>query len=478
MAVSRTNLSTNLDYVSWSSGDTAKDIFNSLGTCLTNHGWTQASNTSGTFFDTYDPNGASSSNDLRRVYYAALSNTGSGLTNKYVMLRIVKIEAASSQTVYQYLTNTWFVQLIPFQAWSGDTGTNPAGASLSTTYNANGTYDNHNWNNVTSNYYNQQAPYTWFATSVGGYMYVNASAKWICMWPYFVSGTVYNGARNQVLMYGEMAEDFAAYTNVPPVYVTTLQRLLSAAGNSNTPARYNNGYSTSSYGYLSPQFLMPCVPASTTGYTGIANTVRTGYNAHACTRVMMGHYGFFGYDGQALYNGQSAYSSYYSGTSAAEYVRGQFIPMFWYPYSTTYMKMSKYNHNASPDPASGSYPDTSTNQNSYANSTQQPALNSTNLKGIEPILGGGALGSGYSGYNSNPYPMYWLLGRMYGLKFVGAAATGSWSTLDKVSMNTDSDYFYVKSGGSSKDFVLIGALPASEAGGDPGAPTVFFALPA
>lgn len=485
MTVSRTNVSTNLDYVSWGSSDSIKDIFLQIDACLLAHGWSQASGTSGTFFNTYDPNaGTTPTHDFRRVYYCALTNTGSGLTNKYVMVRILNQEPVGPTNVYAYAsqTNVWYIQLIPFQAWSADVGTNPAGTSLTTSVDANGSYDNHNWNSVNDAYYDCKAPHTWFTTTVSGFLYIAVSNKWICMWPYFVNSTIFNGPRNQVLYYGEVAEDFASYTNVPPVFVTTLQRLVAAAGTANQPNYYNNGYQPQNYGLYTPQFLMPAVPASTTGYSGIANTVRTGYNAHAGTRIMMGHYGFFGYDGSGIYNGSSSsyYGAQYNGTNIPNFMRALPVPFMTYLYSTTYNYMPKYGFQKWADPGGSVFGSTSANPNTKALSYNQTALNSTNLKGIEPIIGGGATSSEYTGYNSNPYPMYWLLGRCYGLKFVGGPASGTWTTLDKVSISVDSNKMY-SSTGTPTDFILIGIAPCSsdQAGSAPEASAdVFFALPA
>jgi len=486
MTVSRTNVSTNLDYVSWGGSDSIKNIFLQIDACLLAHGWSQASGTSGTFFDTYDPNaGTTPVYDFRRVYYCALTNTGSGLTNKYVMLRILNREPVgpTAVTAYASQTNVWYIQLIPFQAWSADVGTNPAGTTLTTAYTTNGTYDNHNWNNVQNGSYMGRAPHTWFSTTVSGFLYIAVSSRWICMWPYFVNSTIFNGPRNNVLYYGEVAEDFASYTNVPPVFVTTLQRFIAATGTTNEPAYYNNGQDASNYGMHSPQFLMPTVPASTTGYGGIANTVRTGYNAQGGTRVMMGHYGFFGYDGAGIYDNRTSsgsYGSYYSSTSYANYYKSFPNAILPFPFDVSYMRNPKYAIQKWADVPNGAYPSTGVNPNTTALSYNQTALNSTNLKGIEPIIGGGGTSSDYSGYNSNPYPMYWLLGRCYGLKFVGGPASGSWTTLDKVSISVDANKMYSATG-SATDFILIGVAPCStnDLGAAPNAAaSIFFALPA
>lgn len=490
MAVSRTNVSTNLDYVAYTSSDTLKDIFNSIASCLTNHGWTQYSTASAgtTFFNTYDPNAVTTPTlDFRRVFRAALTNTGSGLTYKYVMLRIFK-QAPDGTNVYAYnsLTLVWYVQLIPIQSWNGttDVGTNYAGTALTATVNVNGNYDNANWNNVDDGAWTAKAPHTWFSLSVGGFMYVAVSANWICMWPYFNATTIYNGPRCGVLMYGEVAEDFAAYTNVPPVYVTTLQRLLATMGGPNNPAYYNNGIGPQSYGWISPQFFMPVTPASTTGYTGVADTVRNGYQAMGTTRVMYGHYGWYGWDGSGMYGGQGTQSSYiiYGGNFNWMSSPNAFFPRIDYSTASGYTTM-KYNLAANYDSGGqtspGSYPYTLT----AAESFQQTALNSTNYKGIEPIIGGGVLGAGSTpaGYNANPYPMWWALGRMYGLKFYGQpAAAATWNTLDTVTMTTDAAYMY-SSGGSTNTFILIGTTPAASdwgAAAPVASAQIFFALPA
>jgi hypothetical protein len=472
-----------LDYVSWGSSDSIKSIFLQIDACLLAHGWSQASGTSGTFFDTYDPNaGTTPTHDFRRVYYCALTNTGSGLTNKYVMLRILNQEPVNSTNVYAYAsqTNVWYIQLIPFQAWSADVGTNPAGTALTAAGTVNGNNDNHNWNNVGAYYYEQKAPHTWFTTTVSGFLYIAVSNKWICMWPYFVNSTIFNGPRNGVLYYGEMAEDFTSYANVPPVFVTTLQRMLTAHGTANQPDYYVNGYNSPSYyGLFTPQFLMPTVPASTTGYTGVANTVRTGYNAQGGTRIMMGHYGFFGYEGSGMYGGQGIFQTYYYTTQLANYYKANPTAILPFPYDS-YMFMEKYGLQKWNDPPQGLLSNgTGVNPVTTANSFYQGALNSTNLKGIEPILGGGVLGSDYTGYNGNPYPMYWLLGRAYGLKFIGGSASGSWATLDKVSISVDSNKMYSATG-SATDFILIGVAPCGDfTGGAPAsAAKIFFALPA
>lgn len=129
--------------------------------------------------------------------------------------------------------------------------------------------------------------------------------------------------------------------------------------------------------------------------------------------------------------------------------------------------------------------------NTYT-SSGSTALNSTNFKGIEPILGGGLLNfntyqvnaSMVSGYGANPFPIMWQWGRMRGLKYVGAPPTSAtqWSTLDTVSMNVDADGFYIKTGGTATTFALIGFAPFKVDGTDWGAgdnnPNMFWAIPA
>jgi len=491
MAVTRTNVSTNLDYVAYTSSDTIKDIFNSIALCLTNHGWTQISTSSAgtTFFNTYDPNaGTTPTNDFRRVFRASLTNTGSGLTYKYVMLRIVK-QVPDGTAVYAYssLSSVYYVQLIPIQSWNGttDVGTNYAGTDLTATVNANGSYDNANWNNVDDAWWSVKAPHTWFSLSVGGFMYVAVSANWICMWPYFNATTIYNGPRCGVLIYGEVAEDFAAYTNVPPVYVTTLQRLLSGMGNVNRPSYYSNGVQAQTYGFTGLQFLMPVTPASTTGYTGVANTVRNGYQAMGTTRVMFGHYGWYGWDGTGIGGGAYTQASYYPyGGSGTYWMAGPnaFFQRVDLSTASGYTNM-KYNLAANYDAVGMSGPQSYPYTITAAQAFQQTALNSTNYKGIEPIIGGGVLGAGSTpaGYDANPYPMWWALGRMYGLKFYGQpAGAASWNTLDTITMTTDAAYMY-SSGGSSNTFILIGTTPAASdwiSAAPVGSAEMFFALPA
>ena len=475
----RTNLSTNLDYVAYSSSDTMATIFLQVDACLKAHGWTQASGTSGSFFTTYDPAaGTPSTTDLRRVYSAPLANSNSGLSTKYVMVRML--------TGYAYLASAVTIQMIPFVSWNSgtDVGTNPAGCALTDAANVNGNWDSSNWNNNDDAEYGGKAPHTWFKLGVSGFLYVAASAKWICMWPYFVSTTIYDGQRNQHLFYGEISDDFASYTNVPPVFVSTLQRLLYATGTVNEPSAYTSGgYSMNSYGTWQPQFLMPVTPASTTGYTGVSNTTRNGYQAMGGTRIQFGHYGWFGYEGYGWYNNNASYpySSYYQPYQMATYFQSpptSFVMNLSY-YSSPQPVLTKYAMKKWEDPGAGTY--NAGTQNTFAQSWAPTALNSTNLKGIEPVFGGGVMSSNYTGYNSNPYPMFWVLGRAYGLKWVGTPASGTWATLDTVNMTTDSNYFYTKTGGTTNSFILLGVGPSSadNAGAAPktGA-TLFFALPA
>ena len=482
----RTNLSTNLDYVTYASGDSMAAIFLQVDACLKAHGWTQASGTSGTFFTTYDPAaGTPSTTDLRRVYSAPLTNSNSGLSTKYIMLRMLGGTSAYNYAALGASTAVQ-VQIIPFVSWNSgtDTGTNQAGNPLTDAANVNGSYDSSNWNNNDDASYIGKAPHTWFNRSASGFLYVAASAKWICMWPYFVSTNIYDGQSNQQLFYGEISDDFASYTNVPPVFVTTLQRLCYATGTTNEPSIATGGYDYNGYGANLPQFLMPVTPASTTGYTGVSNTTRNGYQAMGGTRIMMGHYGWFGYEGFGWYTNNTSYyyGAYYQPYNNATVFQAYpmaFIQNFTY-YSTPQPLMQKYSLKKWDDPGNAAY--NNGQSLTSAQSFQQTALNSTNLKGIEPILGGGVMGSAsYTGYSSNPYPMYWVLGRAYGLKFVGSPSSGSWSTLDTVNMTTDSNYFYTKTGGTTNSFILLGVGPGSTNLGatqPKTAATIFFALPA
>jgi len=495
---SKTNLSTNLDYVSWSSGDGAIAIFAQIDASLKAHGWSQASSVNGANGNTYDPTYASpGTHDFRRVYSASLTATnastnpsgpfyGSGLSTKYVMVRIVnQVPDGTAVYGYQSQTNVWFIQLIPFISWNSgnDTGTTQAGQALSATSGLNGAYDSSNPNNVGQGGWSSCFPYTWISTTVSGFLYIAASAKWICMWPYFVNSTIFNGPRNNVLMYGEIAEDFASYTGVAPVYVTTLQKLAHASGATNEPALYVSGSSSYATPPQQPQFIMPATPASTTGYTGLSNTIRSGYQAMGTTRVMLGHYGWFGWEGANYnYDASSTYS-YQSYYAYPQYFGGAPVPIVPEMRNASY-GWGKHGISKQNDPPNGNY----TNpvyRPTRAQSYGQYALNTTNLKGIEPIFGGGGLGAGsgvgtgsYSGYVANPYPMYWVLGRAFGLKFVGQLTSAS--TLDTVSMTVDSNGFYVRTGGTATDHILIGFGPMGSdyAHSAPAASAdLFFALP-
>jgi hypothetical protein len=458
-------------------------IFLKLHDCLLAHGWTQASGTSGSFFTTYDPAaGTPSTSDLRRVYAAPLANSNSGLSSKYVMLRLQTSAAGGTA----YIANAVNIQMIPHVSWNTgtDIGTNPAGTTLATASGANGTYDASNWNQASS-YQMGKAPHTWFATGVNGFIYVAASAKWICIWPYFNSTTIFDGQRNGFLICGEISDDFASYANVPPVYVTTLQRLMGNWGCANDPLNYvNGGYSPQTYHAMGPQFYMPVTPASTTGYTGVSDTTRNGYQAMGSTRFMLGHYGYFGYEGFDWLANNSSYN--YAGYNQTQQAQAnqQSKPMPLVQniaaYSSGTMNMGKFALKRYEDAISGSttrFGEPLTQAQSFA----PTALNSTNFKGLEPILGGGCMSSNYAGYDANPYPMFWVLGRVFGLKWVGQPITGSWTTLDTVNMSTDASYFYTKTGGTTNSFILLGAGPGSAdlaAGAPNQSPKLFWALPA
>lgn len=476
-----------IKYVSYASGDSVKDIFDAIAGIMTGSGgWTLASGTSGSFYTTYY---SSATTDFRRVYSSPLIAQGSGLTTKYVMLRIVLSTTAS----------TYKIQLIPFGSWNSgtDVGTNQAGTPL--VNNSQSTYGfDGDW---IYNIFNIQytAPGTGFANNTSGLIYVafDPSAAYLMMWPYYVSGgAVYNGCRHQVLMYGEYAEDFASYTNVPPVYVTTLQRLTSFAGiiptygaNGSYPSGSNyaganntnigslsggpgiswypgNGNFAWSQVHAGPLWLSPVAPGSTTGYSGVANTTRTGPQASAFQRMLLGHLGDHGFHSFYNYSGTNYPVSYnlINGTypNVASYAGIGSGGKGWWNYSV-------YNYQLG-------------NTNTFANQT---SLNSTNLKGIEPILGGGIQGQVNNNdsavgtaYFSNPYPLWWMGGRMRGLKYVGAPTTPSaWSTLDTVSMTVDSNGFFVKSGGTSTSFALVGFAPFPGAADASFDPQMFFAIP-
>lgn len=295
------------------------------------------------------------------------------------------------------------------------------------------------------------------------------------MWPYFINSTVFNGPRNGVLLYGEIAEDFASYTGVAPVFVTTMQRLAACCGGPNDPASYMNGSVSYSLMPMGPQFLMPATPASTTGYTGISNTIRSGYQAMGTTKVMLGHYGWYGWEG-ANWNLDASTSYNYQGSySSPERFGGCPVPMITAIYNNSYGS-GKHGISQQNDPVASQ-----NSRQSYrptrAEALGQKALNTTNLKGIELIFGGGGFGSNYSGYAANPFPMYWVLGRAFGLKWVGQV-TGA-STLDTVSMTVDANGFYVRTGGTATDHILIGFGPTGGLACEAPATSadLFFALP-
>lgn len=494
----KTNLSTNLDYVTWSAGDSATAIFAQIDASLKAHGWTQASSTNGTAGNTFDPTYATpGTHDFRRVYSAPLTTTnnssnpngpfyGSGLTTKYVMVRILNQTTSDSTAVYAYQsqTNVWWIQLIPFISWNSgnDTGTTQCGQNLTATSTLNGNYDNANPNNVAIGGWPSAYPYTWITTTVSGFLYIAVSDKWICMWPYFVNSTIFNGPRNNVLIYGEISEDFASYTGVAPVYVTTLQRLTWATGATNEPALYTGGSTDYATPPQQPQFLMPATPASTTGYTGLSNTIRSGYQAMGTTKVMLGHYGWYGWEGANYDLDASSTYIYQNYYTTPQYFGGAPIPIVSELRNNSHGS-GKHGISKQNDPAGGTFSNPSYRP-TRVQSFGQYALNTTNLKGIEPIFGGGGLGAGsgvgggtYTGYSSNPYPMYWVLGRAFGLKFVGRLTAAS--TLDTVSMTVDSNGFYVRTGGTATDHILIGFGPMGNS--SHGAPAtsadLFFALP-
>ena len=490
----KTNLSTNLDYVSWSAGDTGPAIFAQIHASLLAHGWAQSSSNNGTAGNTFDPTHATPSTiDFRRVYQASLTATnnstnpagpfyGSGLTTKYVMIRIFKT-APDGTVVYtwQSQTNVWYIQIIPFIYWnnSTDTGTTQTGAILTSTNSLNGSYDSSNPNNVSgpssSGGIFAQYPNTWITTTVSGFLYIAVTSKWISMWPYFVNSTIFNGPRNGVLLYGEIAEDFASYTGVAPVFVTTLQRLAASGGGPNDPTNYLNGDQNYSQMHMGPQFFMPATPASTTGYTGISNTIRSGYQAMGTTKVMLGHYGWYGWEGANYNNDASTNSSLGGQYNTPQYFGGCPVAMITQLDNNSYGS-GKHGISQQNNPPAGT-----NNRVSYrptrAQGLGQYALNTTNLKGIELIFGGGGFGSNYTGYNSNPFPMYWVLGRAFGLKWVGQLSGAT--TLDTVSMTVDANGFYVRTGGTATDHILIGFGPTGNyvCGAPATSADLFFALP-
>lgn len=480
-----------IKYVSYGSSDTLKDIFDAIAGIMTGSGgWTLASGTSGTFYTTYY---SSATSDFRRVYSSPLIAQGSGLTTKYVMLRICSASGAGN----------YRIQLIPFGSWNSgtDVGTNQAGVPL--VNNQASTYGNDCdfiWSG--NNNVDRIAPSTMIATGVSGLIYVafDPSAAYLMLWPYYISGgAVYNGLRNQVLMYGEIAEDFTSYTNVPPVYVTTLQRLSTYSGmipsnpnsyvagpnywganNSNIGSFPGGAYQTTFSGSAltsfyykqfspGPMWLMPVSPGSTTGFTGVADTVRTGPQASAFTRMTLGHLGEWGYAGGI------------GGYNAATYVGfGSTLINGTYYNSPTQLVSSNAKYSFS---TQGDVYQTSNTSLQHGTS----ALNSTNLKGIEPMFSGGTLSfygfNSYdsainTAYNTNPFPILWSLGRIRGLKFVGSPPAGTtWSTLDTVSMTVDSNGFFVKTGGTSTSFALVGAAPFAMNSSASYDPAFFFAIP-
>lgn len=498
---------TKIKYVSWGAGDTAKAIFDGIASVMTGSGgWTLASGASGSFFTTYYD---TATTDIRRVYSSPLLAQGSGLTTKYVMLRVA---TAGNITVGGTSVSGFLkVQLIPFQSWNSgtDVGTNQAGQPLINNSPAQYGFDSDFLTNYGAAHMAYHAPDTIINNSGAGLMYVayNSNAAYLVMWPYYsVNGQLFNSQRVPVLAYGEVAEDVASYTNVPPVYVTTLQRMClfsgilpsatngylypsasssSAAGILGANNTYvgslhsSTGFASATYLYHmgfhpGPMWLSPVAPGSTTGFTGIADTVRTGVQASAFQRMTLGHLGEYGCTtfyvsdagtfpfGTTVMRGDAPYDK---GTGG-----GNSTPKY------QFMHGQNYTYNAG---------------NTYT-SSGSTALNSTNFKGIEPILGGGLLNfntyqvnaSMVSGYGANPFPIMWQWGRMRGLKYVGAPPTSAtqWSTLDTVSMNVDADGFYIKTGGTATTFALIGFAPFKVDGTDWGAgdnnPNMFWAIPA
>jgi hypothetical protein len=240
---------TKIKYVSWGAGDTAKAIFDGIASVMTGSGgWTLASGASGSFFTTYYD---TATTDIRRVYSSPLLAQGSGLTTKYVMLRVT---TAANITVSGTATSGFLkVQLIPFVSWNSgtDVGTNQAGIPL-----LNGSASQYgmdtDWLIVYSNNMIYNAPMTVINNTSAGLLYMGyaSNAAYLVIWPYYsVNGQLFNGQRVPVLVYGEVAEDTASYTNVPPVYVTTLQRMCSFSGIlPSAPAGYQYpSLTTSSY---------------------------------------------------------------------------------------------------------------------------------------------------------------------------------------------------------------------------------------
>ena len=497
---------TQIKYVSWGAGDTIKDIFDGIAGIMTGSGgWTLASGTSGSFYTTYY---SGATTDFRRVYSSPLLAQGSGLTTKYVMLRIA---SASNITVGGTSTGGFLkVQLIPFQSWNSgtDVGTNQAGQPIVNNSPAQYGFDSDFLTNYGGANMIYHAPDTIINNGGAGLLYIGfgSNAAYLCMWPYYsVNGQLFNSQRVPVLLYGEVAEDVASYTNCPPVYVTTLQRMCSWNGAMPTATNNYLNYDTATstaLGYLGanntyvgsiqgsitwslatylynfamhsgPLWLSPVAPGSTTGFTGIANTVRTGVGASAFQRMTLGHLGEYGCTGFHASSG-----SYHLGTVL---IRGD-VPSDKNSCGTNsfpkyqFMVGSNYSYNAA---------------NTYT-SSGSTALNSTNFKGIEPILGGGMLNvfTGQmgapllAGYGVSPFPLMWQWGRMRGIKFVGAPPSPAtqWSNLDTVSMNVDADGFYTKTGGTATNFALIGFAPykidATDWGAGDNSPNMFWAIPA
>jgi len=406
------------------------------------------------------------------------------LSTKYVMLRI----RTSTTTGFHQ------VQLIPFGSWNSgtDVGTNQAGTPIVNNSASQYGFDCDFMYNIFN--MNYTAPHTMIANNTSGLLYVafDPSAAYIMMWPYFISaGAVYNGSgRAQVLMYGEYQEDFTAYTNVPPVYVTTLQRLSFYGGilptygaNGDLSAPAYQGANNTNIGTLSsgpwqtsfgstyiahlyhpgPLWLSPVAPGSTTGYSGVANTIRTGPQASAFQRMLLGQLGEYGF---TSFQGSQGHTSH-------TLVNGQ------YYYEVAYLQHGTFTKNSF---GNGGY---HYNEANAAVMHGQTALNSTNLKGIEPILGGGCTniynmpsGSMNTAYAANPFPLAWMGGRTRGLKFVGSPTTqGAWSTLDTVNMNVDTNGFFVKTGGTSTSFALVGFAPFRTTPDASYDPNCFFAIP-
>jgi hypothetical protein len=250
---------TQIKYVSWGAGDTLKDIFDGIASVMTGSGgWTLASGTSGSFYTTYY-NGATT--DFRRVYSSPLLAQGSGLSTKYVMLRIAS--AANIVVGGSSIGGFYRVQLIPFQSWNSgtDVGTNQAGVPLINNSPAQYGYDSDFLTTYGGAHMAYHAPETYINTGGAGLMYVgfSSTAAYLCMWPYYsVNGQLFNSQRVPVLVYGEVAEDVASYTNCPPVYVTTLQRMCT----------FNGILSSTASGYLN----YDAAAVTAASYIGANNT--------------------------------------------------------------------------------------------------------------------------------------------------------------------------------------------------------------